>query len=381
MTHLSFVAVAGRLRLCLLAIMACALVLAVSPAAHAQESAVGPNAQTCMLPDRPGDEAEEEEVEAYWDRVGQLEKLGCATPSRLAAKRLLVAAADMGTRIVAVGQYGHVVISEDRGLTWHQARSVPTQVLLTDVYFADEMNGFAVGHDAVIIKTEDGGETWDLKYSDPDAETPLFSVMFATPQKGVAVGAFSTAISTEDGGETWHIASVIPDPPPPLEGLEYEPHLNSLFRGPQGDVYIAAETGFVFKSTDEGETWQPIKTPYFGSFWGGMATPDGDILIYGMRGNVWRSDDLGTTWAQVPTGSKKSFGGGTVLADGTIVLAGLNGAVAYSTDNGRSFKVYDRPDRKGYSDVAPGPDGQVILFGEPGAILHPASYEAAMGGS
>lgn len=382
MTHHSFLEGARVWRLGCVSALAGAAALAFAPAALAQdEAAAEPSAETCLLPEPIGAEPEEGEVRAYWDRVGVLETMGCATPSALAAKNLLVAAAEVGDRIIAVGQFGHVVLSEDRGVTWRQASSVPTQALLTDVYFADDQNGFAVGHDAVIIKTEDGGDTWDLKYKDPEAEMPLFSVMFADARNGTAVGAFSTALSTTDGGETWNISSVIPDPPPPLEGLEYEPHLNGLFRGPGGNMFIAAETGFVFRSFDEGATWEPIKTPYFGSFWGGMTLEDDGILIFGMRGNVWRSDDRGDTWYQVDTGSKKSFGGGTILEDGTIVLAGLNGAVGYSKDGGRSFEIYDRPDRKGYSAVVDGPDGQVVLFGEPGAVLHPDTYEGSLGGS
>ena len=356
--------------------------LALAPAARAQdEAAAAPSREACMLPDRPGEEAEREEIQAYKDRVGALETLGCATPSAYAAQKLLTAAADLGERIVAVGQFGHIVLSDDRGLTWRQARSVPTQALLTDVYFADSQNGFAVGHDSVILRTADSGETWDLKYSDTEAEVPLFSVIMVDSRNGTAVGAFSTSLTTRDGGESWEISSVIPDPPPPLEGLEYEPHLNGLFVGPRGNLFIAAETGFVFRSRDAGRNWEPIKTPYFGSFWNGMALRDGSILIFGMRGNVWRSRDGGDTWTQVDTGTKKSFGGGIILDDGTIVLAGLSGAVGYSTDGGRSFQIYDRPDRKGYADVVAGPDGQVVLFGEGGAVLQPDSYEASLGGS
>jgi photosystem II stability/assembly factor-like uncharacterized protein len=313
--------------------------------------------------------------------IRELESKGWATPSNLAARGLLVGAADLGDRIVAVGQFGHVVLSDDDGATWRQAERVPTQALLTGVYFVDDKTGYAVGHDAAIIKTEDGGETWDLKYNDPEAEMPLFSVMFSDAKNGIAVGAFSTALSTNDGGETWNLKSVIPDPPPPLEGLEYEPHLNSLFRGPSGSLFIAAETGFIFRSTDNGANWEPIKTPYFGSFWGGMTLADESMLLFGMRGNVWRSTDRGTTWAQVDTGSRKSFGGGVQLDDGTIVLAGLNGGVAYSTDNGKSFEVVDRPDRKGYSAVVDGPDGFVLIFGEPGVIKQPDTAEGFRSGS
>ena len=65
-----------------------------------------------------------------------------------------------GSSIVAVGEYGNVVLSDDDGKTWRQAKSVPTQVTFTAVAFVDDKNGWAVGHDTVILHTSDAGETW-----------------------------------------------------------------------------------------------------------------------------------------------------------------------------------------------------------------------------
>ncbi len=294
-----------------------------------------------------------------------------ATASELASKKLLLDVAQADGRIVAVGEFGHIVYSDDEGSTWVQASSVPTQVTLTSVSFPTAETGFAVGHDAVIIKTIDGGDTWTLIYEDFDAETPLMSVFFDTSSHGLAMGAFGYLLETTDAGVTWTQRPVV-------EGEEDDFHLNDSFRSENGAIWIAAEFGTVYRSDDSGTTFTRLQTPYEGSFWGGIGLSDGAVLIYGMRGNVFRSENNGASWTQVETGTTKSFGGSTELADGTIVLAGLNGAVAYSTDMGRSFQTVSRADRSGYNAVIGTKDDNIVIFGEPGIVVMPDTADAAL---
>ncbi|HXO16428.1 MAG TPA: hypothetical protein VN835_08795 [Steroidobacteraceae bacterium] len=83
-----------------------------------------------------------------------------AEPARLAAQSLLIAVATAGPRLVAVGDRGIILLSDDRGGSWVQALEVPTQALLTGVCFLDAEHGVAVGHDEVILATADAGRTW-----------------------------------------------------------------------------------------------------------------------------------------------------------------------------------------------------------------------------
>ena len=86
-----------------------------------------------------------------------------------------------------VGERGHILISDDDGASWTQAK-VPTRVLLTAVHMHDERTGWAVGHDAVILRTGDGGETWTMVHQAPDEELPLLDVWFRDERTGFAVG-------------------------------------------------------------------------------------------------------------------------------------------------------------------------------------------------
>ena len=163
----------------------------------------------------------------------------------LAAKSLLLDLAWAGPRVVAVGERGHVLYSVDAGKTWTQVQ-VPASANLTAVYFADAKNGWAVGHAQTILRTQDGGDTWELSHFEPQDE-PLLDVSFGDGPRGLAVGAYGVIYSTADGGGVW---SHVPFEPAPLPGaakvestaddmeaevdLGFEFHLNALARGPAG---------------------------------------------------------------------------------------------------------------------------------------------------
>ncbi|MBW2369131.1 MAG: hypothetical protein JRH15_14745, partial [Deltaproteobacteria bacterium] len=122
--------------------------------------------------------------------------------ARLASKSLLLDLVSLGARIVAVGNRGHILLTDDGGRSWRQVE-VPTRAMLTGVYFnGDKKHGWAVGHDAVLLGTEDGGDSWHLISSAPEEEKPLFDVM-VNGSEGFAIGAYAKFMVTRDGGKSW----------------------------------------------------------------------------------------------------------------------------------------------------------------------------------
>ncbi len=286
-----------------------------------------------------------------------------ALPSKLATKALLLDVADTGKRLIAVGEFGHIVYSDDNGQNWKQAESVPTRATLTGVFFADDKTGFAVGHDTTILKTIDGGENWHLKFTERRGENPLFGIYFANDKNGLAVGAFSTVLSTSDGGESWTPRSLI-------ASSDSDFHLNDIFADAKGHIYIPAEFGTIYKSTSGGRTFTALKSGYDGSFWGGMALKAGRLLVWGMRGSAYISSNGGKKWKKAKTNSDRSISGGTQLADGRIVLTGLSGSVLISKNRGKTFTAIVRPDRLSFSNVSRGGEGEVLLYGDLGILAH-----------
>lgn len=234
-----------------------------------------------------------------------------------ASRALLTAVVRAGDSLVAVGSRGHILSSAD-GVSWTQAE-VPVNVLLTAVAFADARNGWAVGHDATVLHTQDGGATWQLQNFHP-GENALLDVLFLDPQRGFAIGAYGLLLRTTDGGRNWiRIEDSIA-----AEGL----HLNAMTRLNDGSLFIVGEQGMMARSTDDGASWQRLQSPYESSLFAVAARGASGAVVGGLRGNAFQTADVAASaWTRIDNDSVQSIFGITDLGDGSFAFAGLNGTL------------------------------------------------------
>ncbi|HUI63092.1 MAG TPA: YCF48-related protein [Steroidobacteraceae bacterium] len=303
-------------------------------------------------------------------------RIDFAEHARLAPRSLLLALARAGARLVAVGERGHVLLSDDDGRSWIQARSVPTRALLTGVCFFGPEQGVAVGHDEVILATADAGQTWSLIHSAPEAQQPLLDVTCSTDGRAIAVGAYGTWFASGDGGASWQEHKLAAPGP---EGGDL--HLNRIAAASATRLYIAGEGGHLYRSDDRGESWQALKSPYDGSFFGVKPLTADIVLAFGLRGNLFRSEDAGTSWRRIETGTHallddaavvpgKAASGAGAGNPGTLrAIVGLSGVVLVSRDNGQSFALTQQADRKGLSAALALDSSTLVAVGEGGARL------------
>ncbi len=322
-----------------------------------------------------------------------------------------------GTRLVAVGERGHIVYSEDSGKTWTQAR-VPTTVTLTRLFFTDDKTGWAVGHEGNILVSNDGGVNWEVqrqgmtaqvkinkdnvelakarvkelktklkkaagkdKESDieeqldeadfeledakalvkePASPPPLMDIWFADAERGFAVGAYGTLLYTANGGDEWQDWSRKVDNVDQL-------HLNGIDGSDDGKLWIASEWGNVFRSEDWGESWEQVETGYEGSFFGALYNPTHDsVYAYGLRGHIYRSTDGGSEWAEVESHASASLFGASVNADGRMVFVGSGGTVTSSSDNGETFESAMQANQRGLTGAVQLEDGSLVVSGAGG---------------
>ncbi|WP_374585054.1 WD40/YVTN/BNR-like repeat-containing protein [Pseudoduganella sp.] len=331
------------------------------------------------------------------------------TPARMSArapKAMLTALALAGQRTVAVGERGIILVRDgNEKAAWAQAK-VPVSVTLTDVTFANGRDGWAVGHDGVILSTNDGGAQWTTRFDGNKANTlmladakaavekaqaaggdklmdaenalgdieaaakfgpsrPLLGVWFRDAKTGYAVGAYGQAFRTTDGGINWtSMGAGLPNP----EGLHY----NAIAGGPGNLLAIAGEGGYIYRSLDGGNAWQRIETGYSGQLYGILFTGR-SMLAYGFGGHVFRSEDGGATWRETPAVTKKSLVGGAVRG-ASIVLAAQDGALLQSDDDGASFRVVRQGDAVATAGML-ALNGTVLLSGMGG--VRAASLEGA----
>ena len=277
-------------------------------------------------------------------------------PAPLAAHSLLLDVASAEGRLVAVGDRGHVLVSADQGATWEQIL-VPTRAMLTAVAFADAKNGTAVGHDGVILATNDGGRTWQRRDNGQDLDTVWFDVLFVDEKRGFIAGAYGKLLRTEDGGQTWT----------PTKPTDEDLHFYRISAG-GGRLYLAGESGTALTSADGGATWERLEVPYDGSLYGILPLDESTLLAYGLRGHIFRSTDAGVSWEPVDNPVTVLIMGGARMADGTIVLGGLGGNLFVSRDGGRSFKHWHPPELgTGVSEVIAAGLDRIVTVGEGGA--------------
>lgn len=284
-----------------------------------------------------------------------------AVPTAYAGEATILGATHAGARIVGVGDYGVVLLSDDHGKTFRQARAVPVSSTLTAVSFADAKNGWAVGHWGVILRTSDGGETWTVQRSDTNEDRPLFGVHFFDEREGVAVGLWSLVLATHDGGAHWEPVTL----PAPPGGGRADRNLLAAFADAHGTLFVAAERGMVLRTKDRGRSWDYLDTGYKGSFWTGTALRDGTLLVGGLRGSMYRSTDGGAHWQAVGSGAKSSVTGIVQTQDGTVEAVGLDGTMFDSGDAGATFRARQRGDRLSLTSVV-ADAGRVIRFSKRG---------------
>ena len=286
----------------------------------------------------------------------------------LADRSLVLAGARAGGRLVVVGSRGHILLSDDNGGAWRQIPS-PTQAQVTGVAVATPEVGWAVGHDAAILKTADAGETWTIQHWAPDWQQPLMDIVAIDADTAIAVGAYGLYMETDDGGATWIDRYVTED----------DFHFNAIEPLPDGGFMMAGEFGGIYRTLPEPGPdglleWEALVSPYAGSFFGAQVVDQATWLVYGIQGNLFRTEDGGEIWQPVPTGTTAGLTAGAINPSGAVVVVGLGGTVLTSTDAGASFDLTQRRNREALAGLVFAANGTLVLLGEIGAIaVEPAS--------
>lgn len=300
-----------------------------------------------------------------------------------------------GQRLVAVGEQGVIIFSDDEGNNWQQAK-VPVSAMLTGVNFLSPTRGWAVGHDGIMLSSGDTGSTWQLvldgnqlntmrvkaieeslaelstkvdgdpldietlEYQLEDAQfaveegasSPLLDVLFLDSKKGFAVGAYGLLIETENAGVNWqYTGHKLPNP----EGL----HLNRLFFTKQGELFVLGEAGLLLKSNDQGLSWKSLSLPYGGSFFSMVESEN--LYLMGLRGNALKRTNV-DVWEKIKLPIKSTIND-AVEVDGDVYLVGQGGVLLQKTVSG--FAAFSKRGLLSYSAVTYVGD-QLIAVGEAG---------------
>lgn len=315
----------------------------------------------------------------------------------------------VGDRLVAVGERGVVLTRQAEGGVWAQSPT-PVGVTLTAVTFNTDQTGLAVGHDGVILRSTDNGQTWakitdgrslfpvviaaakarharaeaaladateetreDLEFELDDQlfrlETaeqsmafgpswPLLDVLFTDATTAWAVGAYGMLFLSNDAGESWDLVSERVDN---FEDL----HLNALLRTRAGSLLIAGEGGMIFRSSDDGASFDRWDTDDALSLFG-LAEDGGTLVAYGFGDSYQISTDDGASWQSQGLPDNLLLIGDVALGSGRIGLLGGSGLMIEVGEQGAEPGTRPTETRDFLSAGIRLEDGQLVLVGEAG---------------
>lgn len=223
-------------------------------------------------------------------------------------------------------------------------------LIITDIVFLDENNVFAAGQFGLVMKSVDGGQTWQV------IETPFSNninqIKVLSAQEYWVAGQNGLVAQTINGGESWEEKST-----------GTTANLLSFARKDANTMYAGGSARTMIKSTDGGETWSvvtvPVGTlvnPFNKTDWAYMGLAVNDNIIWatidgaGIPFQVIRSTDQGLTWStSVATGldAPGSFTGAGVTAitfnsDFSVGYAsfrvGFGGGLIKTTNGGETWQ-------------------------------------------
>lgn len=278
-----------------------------------------------------------------------------STDDSIVASSLLLDTALAGTRVVAVGEQGQILLSDDGARTWRRA-SAPASSLLTALSFPDDKHGWAVGHDGVVLATVDGGEQWSLQRAPGRDQRPLFDVLFTDSNHGAAVGAFGTILMTDNGGQSWRTVA----------GGEDDPHLYALAWDGRRLV-TGGETGRLMVSTNDGASWSIVPSPFNGTVFTLLPLSDGGWMAAGFRGLAAIAPSDGFRWKKTATGTDRNLVKIRALPHGKVVLAGAKGTVVLIDAASGSATVATLPGKPDLAAMTLVDDKNFVFVGDSGA--------------
>jgi photosystem II stability/assembly factor-like uncharacterized protein len=240
-------------------------------------------------------------------------------------------------RFVAVGANGTIIRSSDGGASWEPMAS-GSEEILQSVAWDDAGLFVAVGGNGTILSSSDGGDTWQAGNS--GTTDALLSV--ATDREGtwVAGGPQGLIVYSHDGATTWAIAST---------GMGG--HVNGLTYVADGRWVAVGLLGKAAYSTDGGRTWTVSNAPTRKTL-EAVASDGANVVAVGWDGAVVRSQDGGETWTAGESGTTQRLRGLALGRDGALVAVGWRGTAALSNDGGASWTVQENLTRKILEEVA-----------------------------
>ncbi|GIX08004.1 MAG: hypothetical protein KatS3mg115_2407 [Candidatus Poribacteria bacterium] len=264
---------------------------------------------------------------------------------------------------------------------------------LKSISFADDLHGWAVGDNGLILHTVDGGKTWELqKLPEPPrgqgrggffgGGTPqLWRVRALSPQKAWVVGSGGLAAYTTDGGQTWMRVNSQASGSRLVDVLFVNEQLG----------FLTGDNSHIIKTTDGGQTWVAVSSGRRARAGDNRTIVEGIAFAtetigwaVGSTGTVVVTRDAGDNWDppenEVP--ATENLYGITFVSPQEGWIVGQEGVILHTTDGGNHWERVPNPAEEEFFDLydvafVPGDPTRGWISGDGGMLLETQNGGAA----
>ncbi|NUM62835.1 MAG: hypothetical protein HUU44_11955, partial [Ignavibacteriaceae bacterium] len=206
---------------------------------------------------------------------------------------------------------------------WTELNPKVPRVTYLGLHFVNEDTGWACGQSGAVIKTMDGGSSWTI------SSTPVTNLLLKTHsyngQIVLVTGYDGIILRSSDGGETFELI-------PSGVGNGYDLWGVQMLNDTLGWVCGLNQT--LLKTTDAGLTWQSVSTGLNQHYWSLDFIDEQYGMIACSGGKVLKTTDGGSGWTQIQAGDTRALYTIDVIDSMHIAAAGANGKNVYSSDGG-----------------------------------------------
>jgi photosystem II stability/assembly factor-like uncharacterized protein len=206
-----------------------------------------------------------------------------------------------------VGTKGTILKSDNGGNTWDFALSEPLNISnsIYSVYFVDQQNGYFGGSKNLLLKTTDGGNTVDTVLFPIDDKADIKAIYFSNINTGWVLSTHQSKLGklyyTNDGGITWTVQ--ISEDNSDLEDIYFYSPTKAICVGGSSNAQA-------IYSTSDGINWVKSPMPTYSTSYSKLdlhavymlSETDAIIVGYGSSAVglqpviLLRSTDGGSTW-------------------------------------------------------------------------------------
>src|ERR1035437_2716112 len=191
------------------------------------------------------------------------------------------------------------------------------------VCFRDSANGFILTDKGHLMRTKDGGKTWNLQQKLQDHY--LTDMCFISKDTAVIVG-YGNIFKSNDGGETWYITQVLPVKDGSVNqyrGFNYVSFINKT-------IGFAFGQELIWKTADGGKTWKEVFLGY-DSFMGNIASIHFTDALHGLAfadTASFQTSNGGETWQKKYYPNDNQFTANYFFTSLHGYIGGFNGSIS-----------------------------------------------------